>query len=91
MPKPNSAQIEANLDVVIAILTKTNALAAIAGVAVTGIAALFKKKGMAVPEFTQAELNAELRLAADDVVAHAEDLKARIRAEFGLATPADPT
>lgn len=77
-----AAKVEATLDTVIAILTKSNALAAIAGVAATAIIALFKKKGIEVPEFTPAELNAEMLAAANEVVSHAEDLKAKIRAEF---------
>lgn len=73
--------LEASLDTAIAILTKGNALALIAGVAVTGLIALFKKNGLPVPTFTPAELNAAMMAAATDAVAHAEELKAKIRAE----------
>jgi hypothetical protein len=83
---PDAQKVEASLDTVIAILTKTNALAAIAGIAATGIMALFKKNGMPVPEFTPAELNAEMLAAANHVVTHAQDLKAKIREEFGLSS-----
>lgn len=74
--------IDATLDTVISILTKSNTIAAIAGVAVSGIMQLFKDKGMAVPAFTQEELNRAMHVAAQHVIDHAEELKAQIRAEF---------
>jgi hypothetical protein len=79
-----NTKLEQGIDVAIAVLTKSTALAAVAEIAATGLLALFKKHGVAIPDIPQAELNAAMVTAANQVVANAEDLKVRIRAEFGL-------
>lgn len=75
-------KIDVTLDTVISVLTKSNVIASIAGVAVAGIIKLFRDKGMPVPDFTQEELNAAMHASAQHVIDHAEELKAQIRAEF---------
>ena len=88
MPDPkSSSSLEEGIDVAINILTKSNALAAIATVAASGLIALFKKHGVPVPDVTPEELNAQMLESANTVVENAQDLKAKIRAEFNLPTP----